>query len=164
MTDVAVRSVATRLMGRTYGLPFGIAPMGMCDLSWPGADTHLACAAKHYDVPVCLSSAASTSIEEMYGRAGENAWFQLYVGQSMEHSLSLVDRAEAAGYETLILTVDVPQVSRRIRDLRNGFQVPFPDRPEAVCRLRYASRMVFDNADQRRAVCEELRRRKWGEV
>jgi isopentenyl diphosphate isomerase/L-lactate dehydrogenase-like FMN-dependent dehydrogenase len=130
MADVAVRSVATRLMGRTYGLPFGIAPMGMCDLSWPGADKHLACAAKHYDVPICLSSAASTSIEEMYGRAGENAWFQLYVGQSMEHSLSLVDRAEAAGYDMLILTVDVPQVSRRIRDLRNGFQVPFSIGPK----------------------------------
>jgi isopentenyl diphosphate isomerase/L-lactate dehydrogenase-like FMN-dependent dehydrogenase len=130
MADVADRSVATRLMGRTYGLPFGIAPMGMCDLSWPGADKHLAQAAKHYDVPLCLSSAASTSIEEMYGRAGKNAWFQLYVGQSMEHSLSLVDRAEAAGYDTLVLTVDVPQVSRRIRDLRNGFQVPFSIGPK----------------------------------
>lgn len=125
MADVAVRSVATKLMGRTYGLPFGIAPMGMCNLSWPEADKHLAQTAKHYDVPVCLSSAASSSIEEMYRRAGENAWFQLYVGQSMDHSLSLVDRAQTAGYDTLILTVDVPQVSRRVRDLRNGFQVPF---------------------------------------
>ena len=132
MADVAVRSVATKLMNRTYGLPFGIAPMGMCNLSWPGADKYLAQAAKHHDVPICLSSAASSSIEEMYDRVGENAWFQLYVGQSMEHSLSLVDRAEAAGYGTLILTVDVPQVSRRIRDLRNGFQVPFSIGPRQL--------------------------------
>lgn len=132
MADVADRSLTTKLMHRSYGLPFGIAPMGMCNLSWPGADKYLAQATKHHDIPLCLSSAASSSIEEMYGQVGENAWFQLYVGQSMEHSLSLVDRAEAVGYETLILTVDVPQVSRRIRDLRNGFQVPFSIGPRQL--------------------------------
>jgi L-lactate dehydrogenase (cytochrome) len=125
MADVADRSMATALLGRSYGLPFGIAPMGMCNLSRPQADRSLAQAARNHDIPVCLSSAASSSIEEMAGWAGENAWFQLYFGQSIEQSLALVDRAAAAGYGTLILTVDVPQVSRRVRDLRNGFQMPF---------------------------------------
>jgi isopentenyl diphosphate isomerase/L-lactate dehydrogenase-like FMN-dependent dehydrogenase len=130
MENVAERSLKTSLLGSTLGLPFGVAPMGMCNLSWPGADRHLADAAGHFDMPVCLSSAASTSIEDMRRWAGENAWFQLYVGQSLAHSLSLVERARCAGYDTLVLTVDVPQVSRRVRDLRNGFSVPFSIGPK----------------------------------
>jgi L-lactate dehydrogenase (cytochrome) len=61
----------------------------------------------------------------MWALSQGQAWFQLYVGQSLEAGLEMVDRAAAAGYEFLLLTVDVPQVSRRIRDLRNGFLVPF---------------------------------------
>jgi L-lactate dehydrogenase (cytochrome) len=125
MEDVGTRSLATHFLGQNYDHPFGIAPMGMCNLAWPGADRALAQAAQGFNLPVCLSSAASSSIEDMRDWAGENSWFQLYVGSSVEHSLTLVDRARDAGYETLVLTVDVPQVSRRLRDLRNGFQVPF---------------------------------------
>jgi len=119
------RTPATRFLGWDYGLPFGIAPMGMCNLSWPGADRFLAEAASSFNIPICLSSAASSSIEEMRGWAGDKAWFQLYVGPSMDLSLELVERAKKAGYETLVLTVDVPKVARRVRDLKNGFQMPF---------------------------------------
>ena len=125
MEDVSTRSLATHFLGHSYDLPFGIAPMGMCNLAWPGADQALAMAAQDFNLPVCLSSAASSSVEDMRAWAGENSWFQLYVGGSMEHALALVDRARSAGYETLVLTVDVPQVSLRLRDLRNGFQMPF---------------------------------------
>lgn len=125
MADVAQCSLATTLMGSSYKMPFGIAPMGMCNLVHPQADTSLADAAKAMGFPLCLSSAASTSIEDMARMAGQHAWFQLYFGGSEETSLSMVERARVAGYETLVLTVDVPQVSRRVRDLRNGFTVPF---------------------------------------
>ena len=125
MNKTPNRTSATRFLGRDYGLPFGIAPMGMCNLSWPGADRFLADAACAFDMPICLSSAASSSIEEMRGWAGDRAWFQLYVGPSMDLSLDLVERACEAGYETLVLTVDVPKVARRVRDLKNGFQMPF---------------------------------------
>lgn len=125
MADVRDRSLNTQLLGRSYDLPFGIAPMGMCNLACPDADARLGALGKQRNLPVCLSSAASSTIEEMRKWAGENAWFQLYVGQSMEQSLALVDRAKTAGYDTLVLTVDVPQVARRTRDLRNGFTVPF---------------------------------------
>ena len=57
--------------------------------------------------------------------AGDRAWFQLYYGQSEESTLDAVERAAGAGYDTLVLTADVPQVSRRVRDQRNGFNVPF---------------------------------------
>jgi len=130
MQDVEIRNLKTLFLGQSYDLPFGIAPMGMCNLAWPGADQALAEAAQAFNVPVCLSSAASSSIEDMRSWAGKNSWFQLYVGSSMEESLALVDRAHKAGYENLILTVDVPQVSRRLRDLRNGFQMPFKMTPK----------------------------------
>ena len=130
MTDVAQYSLKTELMGKSYKLPFGIAPMGMCNLVHPKADTILAHAAKAMNFPVCLSSAASTSLEEMARAAGSQAWFQLYFGASAEASLAMVERARVAGFDTLILTVDVPQVSRRVRDLRNGFKVPFSITPK----------------------------------
>jgi len=131
MADVGQRSLITEVMGQSYKVPFGIAPMGMCNLVHPKADRSLAKAAKAMDFPLCLSSAASTSIEDMADMAGSHAWFQLYFGASKEASLALVDRARAVGYDTLVLTVDVPQVSRRVRDLRNGFAVPFAMTPRA---------------------------------
>ncbi len=99
--------------------------MGMCNLAWPHADRAIAEAASMFNIPVCLSSAASSSIEDMRSWAGENAWFQLYVGGPVEQAFEMVERAHAAGYRNLILTVDVPEVSRRVRDLRNGFSMPF---------------------------------------
>lgn len=125
MGNVAQRSLSRRFLGHAFDLPFGIAPMGMCNLVRPGADRMLARASAEFGLPVCLSSAASSTIEEMRAWAGPRAWFQLYVNGTPEDALALVDRAEAAGYEILVLTVDVPQVSRRVRDIRNGFTIPF---------------------------------------
>ena len=125
MADVAERSLKTAFLGQEFDLPVGIAPMGMCDLVCPGADRMLAGEASARGIPVCVSSAASTTLEDMRHLAGSRAWFQLYFGQSAETTLAMADRAREAGYDTLILTVDVPQVSRRVRDQRNGFDVPF---------------------------------------
>lgn len=125
LVNVEGRSVAKRFLGSNMGLPFGIAPMGMCNLTWPGADRMLAAEAVRREIPLCLSSAASTTLEDMRPLAGKWAWFQLYVGQSVAFAMEMVDRAEAADYDVLVLTVDAPQVTKRIRDLRNGFQVPF---------------------------------------
>ena len=130
--DVSRRSLATRFLGNEFGLPFGIAPMGMCNLTHPGADDALARLAVAAGIPVCLSTAASTSLERMAEMTSGQAWFQLYVGQSAEQGLALAERARLAGYRTLVLTVDAPQVSRRARDLRNGFQVPFRMGPRQV--------------------------------
>ena len=132
MADIGTRSLATSFLGRPYGLPLGIAPMGLCNLAWPAADTLIARAASARRLPVCLSSAGSSSLEDMRRWCGEMAWFQLYFGQSAEASLRAADRARDAGYDTLVLTVDVPEVSRRIRDQHNGFNLPFRLTPRAV--------------------------------
>lgn len=131
LADVSVRSLATRILDRDYGLPIGIAPMGMCNLTHPDADKQIAKSGKELNIPVCLSSAGSSSLAEMRDWSGDLAWFQLYFGQSKEASLGTVERARHAGYDTLILTVDVPEVSRRIRDQQNGFNLPFHMTPRA---------------------------------
>jgi L-lactate dehydrogenase (cytochrome) len=124
LVNVEKRSLQKRLFEETWELPFGIAPMGMCDLTWPGADAWLARAAKQYGMPLVLSTMASSSIEVTAKRAGDHAWFQLYVGQSEDVGFDLVKRAQIAGYRNLILTVDVPEIGSRPREKRNGFQSP----------------------------------------
>jgi len=130
LVNVENRNLHKSFLGREWGLPIGIAPMGMCNLTWPGADAMLAAAASRHNIPLCMSNAASSTLEESRERAGDNAWFQLYVGQSEELALDFVRRADAAQYEVLVLTVDVPQVAPRLRDLRNGFETPFKIRPK----------------------------------
>ena len=124
LVNVEKRSLQKRLFDETWQLPFGIAPMGMCDLTWPGADAMLARAARQYGMPLVLSTMASSNIEVTAKRAGDHAWFQLYVGQSEEVGFDLVKRAQIAGYRNLILTVDVPEIGSRPREKRNGFQSP----------------------------------------
>ena len=124
LVNVENRRFNKSLLGKLWDFPFGIAPMGMCNLTWPGADQMLAAAAVKYNIPITLSTMASSSIESMRQNAGENAWFQLYVGQSEKIAFDMVQPAETCGYDTLMLTVDLPMIAPRPRDLRNGFQSP----------------------------------------
>ena len=132
LVNVENRELRTTFLGRQWDLPFGVAPMGMCNLFWPGADHALASAARRRNMPLGVSTMASTRIEDMIDLAGGNAWFQLYAGDSVTTTESLVERARRAGYETLILTADVPVLAPRIRDYRNGFEVPFTMGPRQV--------------------------------
>jgi len=124
LVNVEQRNHKKTIFDDTWDLPFGIAPMGMCNLTWPGADAMLARAARQYGIPIVLSTMASSSIETTAERAGEHAWFQLYVGQSEEVAYDLVERAETVGYTKLMLTVDVPEIGYRPREHRNGFKSP----------------------------------------
>ena len=125
LRDVSERSLAVPLFGKTARVPFGISPMGMCNLSAPGADLMLARLAGRENVPLGVSTVASTAMEPLIEAAEGNAWFQLYYSGDGSGTFKLVDRAKAAGYETIILTVDVPEVGRRPRELRHGFTMPF---------------------------------------
>jgi len=125
LANTTGRELGARFLGDDYALPFGVAPMGMCNLAWPRADRLLAAAAVRHKIPVCFSTAASTRLEDARAMAGELAWFQLYVSGAVDGAWALVERAASAGYTHLLLTVDVPQISLRIRDLRNGFTLPF---------------------------------------
>ena len=146
LNNVVERDLAKLIFEEEFKLPFGIAPMGMCDLAWAGTDQALAASAAQYQVPLCLSTAASTSIEQMMDASEGKTWFQLYVGSSLEEGIEKVRRAAAAGCRTLILTVDVPEVAPRWRDLHNGFKVPF----------RIGPKQFMDFASHPRWVAETL--------
>ena len=131
LVNIENRVTERSLLGRRWGLPFGIAPMGMCALSWPRADEAMANVAKSFNIPHCLSTAASMSIERSAELAGDNVWFQLYLTDEAT-GMALVDRALAAGLQHLILTVDTPLISKRRRELRRGFKVPFKMGPKQL--------------------------------
>ncbi|KPA23357.1 (S)-mandelate dehydrogenase [Shimia sp. SK013] len=125
LKDVSARSLQVNLFDAPADRPFGIAPMGMCNLAAPGADLMLARLAARYRVPHGVSTVASTSMETLLEVAEGHAWFQLYFSGDGAGTFKLVERAIAAGYKTLVLTVDVPEVGRRPRELRHGFKMPF---------------------------------------
>ena len=125
LRDPNTAKIETVFLKKHYARPFGCAPMGLCNLAGPQTDQNLAQAAARYKFPVCVSAASSTSLEHYIEKAQGYAWFQLYVTGDMALAETLIERAKAAGYENLILTVDVPRLARRPRDTRNGFQTPF---------------------------------------
>ncbi|OAN95156.1 alpha-hydroxy acid oxidase [Sulfitobacter geojensis] len=125
LKDVHHRSLSVDLFGASAERPFGIAPMGMCNLSAPGADLMLARLAARYKIPHGVSTVASTPLEQIIDVAQGHAWFQIYFSGDGAGTFELIDRARDAGYQTLVLTADVPEVGRRPRELRHGFKMPF---------------------------------------
>ncbi len=117
-------NLSTTLLGKKHPLPVGIAPVGMSGLIWPGAEQMLARAAAKEGLPYTLSTVASQLPEDVGPHAGEHAWFQLYPPRDPEIRDDILTRAKAAGFTTLVLTVDVPVASRRERQTRGGLTNP----------------------------------------
>ena len=130
LRNVEKRNLKKNILDFKFDYPFGFAPMGMTNLSWPGADKMLAKESIAHNVPTCVSMASSTSLEKMYEYSKGHSWLQVYIFQSEEFVMELLNRAKATGYEVLILTVDVPILSRRSRDDKNGFGYPFKTGPK----------------------------------
>jgi len=124
LSDGNQPEIRTQLFGRTYDAPFGVAPVGLSGLIWADSEVILAAAAKVHNIPYTLSTVATASLEEVRKVAGENAWFQLYTPKDPEVVKDLLGRCKKVGYDTLLLTVDVPYATRREHDIRNGVAVP----------------------------------------
>jgi len=131
LKDTAQRQQTVQLLGETWRSPMAVAPVGLAGVFWPRADVLIAKAAAEAGVPYILSTASSATLEDVAREAGGNLWFQLYV-ISRALADGLVDRALAAGYRTLVLTIDVPVSGYRERDLRNGFSQPFRITPRTA--------------------------------
>ena len=116
--------LTTTLLGRGFPLPFGISPVGMSGLIWPGAERMLATAAKDIGIPYSMSTVATQTPEDIAPHLGEHAWFQMYPPRDEAIRDDMIARAKAAGFTTLILTVDVPVASRRERQTRGGLTQP----------------------------------------
>lgn len=117
-------STEISFLGTTYGLPAGISPVGMSGLVWPDAERHLARAAAQANIPYGLSTVASQTPEDVAPVLGDHGWFQMYPPRDPEIRTDMLKRAKAAGFRTLILTVDVPIGSRRERQVRSGLTQP----------------------------------------
>ena len=111
---------STTLFGDTYSVPFGVAPVGMNAIGWPGTDRILARAAARHRFPYSMSTAASETPETLGPLAQGMGWFQLYPPRSANLRSDLLARAREAGFTTLLVTVDVPAISRRERQMRAG--------------------------------------------
>ncbi len=130
LRNVEKRSLKKKVLGYEFDFPFGFAPMGMTNLSWPGADSMLAAESARNNIPTCVSMASTTTLEKMYELSKGHSWMQLYIFQDENFVMELLDRAKNTGYEVAILTVDVPVLSRRTRDDKNGFSYPFKIGPK----------------------------------
>ena len=128
--NVENRNLSKKIFDFHFDYPFGFAPMGMTNLSWPDADKMIAKESAYNNIPTCVSMASSTTLEDMFTFSEGHSWMQIYIFQSEEFIMELLKRAEGIGYEVLILTVDVPILSRRARDDRNGFGYPFKIGPK----------------------------------
>ncbi|MBS1303835.1 alpha-hydroxy acid oxidase [Loktanella sp. SALINAS62] len=116
--------LSVTVMGRTYPLPFGIAPVGMSGLVWPDAECLLARTAATAGIPYGLSTVATRTPEDVAPHLGDDGWFQIYPPRDPDIRADMLRRARAAGFGTLVLTVDVPVASRRERQTRGGLTNP----------------------------------------
>lgn len=125
LNDVSHVDMTTQVLGASSALPFGIAPTGFTRLMQTEGEIAGAGAAGAAGIPFSLSTLGTTSIEDVKATNphGRN-WFQLYVMRQKEISYGLVERAAAAGFDTLMFTVDTPVAGARLRDARNGFSIP----------------------------------------
>jgi 4-hydroxymandelate oxidase len=125
LRDVRTTDVSGSFLGRPAAMPIAVAPMAAQRLAHPNGEAELLAGAAASRIPFCLSTTSSMTIEDVASAAPESErWFQLYVVGGMDFSRRLVQRAEAAGYRGLVVTVDLPVLGRRERDVRSGFELP----------------------------------------
>jgi L-lactate dehydrogenase (cytochrome) len=123
LVDTSARQQKTTLFGRTYDAPFGIAPMGGTAMAAYQGDLVLARAAAAANIPMILSGAALTRLEDVR-KEGPTAWFQAYLPGETGPITELVERCERAGFDTFVLTVDVQVAANRENNVRSGFDTP----------------------------------------
>lgn len=116
--------IGVRLFGMDYDAPFGIAPMGLQGLIWPGSVEILAKASLKHNIPFVLSTVTTSSIERIAEITEGKSWFQLYYPADDEIRNDIIERAEAARCPVLVLLADVPTFGFRPRDIRNRLAMP----------------------------------------
>lgn len=129
LNDVSSRNQTTTLFGKTYASPFGIPPMGSSALCAYRGDIVYARAARALNVPMILSAASLIKLEDVI-KENPAAWYQAYLAGVPERIEPLVDRVAAAGFDTFVVTADVPVPPNRENNIRNGFQTPIKITPQ----------------------------------
>jgi L-lactate dehydrogenase (cytochrome) len=125
LQDVRSVDMSTSILGERASLPLIFSPTGFTRMMHYAGEPAVARVAERIGVPYGLSTLGTTSIEELAAAVpGARRWFQLYLMTDRGYGVELVDRAQSAGYDTIILTVDTPVAGRRHRDVRNGLTIP----------------------------------------
>lgn len=125
LRDVTTVTPGWDVLGRPVALPFAIAPTGFTRLMHTEGEIAGARAAASAGIPFSLSTLGTTAIEDLVAAAPQGRkWFQLYMWRDRERSMELVKRAADAGFDTMLVTVDVPVAGARLRDVRNGMAIP----------------------------------------
>lgn len=124
LVDVAERDLSTTILGFPVSTPILVAPTAYHKLAHPDGEIATARAAAEVGTIYVASTLATTSLEDVAESTSAPKWFQLYVHKDREFTESLVHRAESAGYEALVITVDTPLLGRRVRDEKNRFDLP----------------------------------------
>jgi 4-hydroxymandelate oxidase len=143
LTDVRSADPSGTFLGRPAAIPVAMAPMAVQGLGHPEGEVEAVRGTAAAGIPYTLSTASSRTIEEVAQAAPDaDRWFQLYLVDSLANSRSLVERATVTGYRAIILTVDLPVVGHRLRDLRSGFAFPpqpHVDEASAFAASRYGA-------------------------
>ena len=134
LIDVTERSQEITLFGKKQNMPVIVAPTGSTGLAWYEGEIALARAAKAHGVPFTLALGSMTKLERVAAEAGGTLWFQFYMWPERKLSHQVIARAQEAGFEALVFTVDTPVAPGREYNLRNGMTIPF----------RFTRRNVFD--------------------
>jgi len=124
LRDYAGADLSTELFGVRYAAPFGMAPVGLQGLMWPRSCEILARAAFEHDLPFVLSTVSTASIETVAELTEGRAWYQLYHPREDRLRDALLERAWAAGMQTLVLLADTPTFAYRPKEIRNGLSIP----------------------------------------
>lgn len=130
--DVSKRTITTSIFGSELSMPLAISPTGIAGLLWYEGELALAKAAATAKVPFTIATVSLTSMERIVQEAGGDLWFQLYMWADQSLSHRLIDRVNAVGFETLIVTVDGPVGGNREYNKVNGFSMPFKSNRRAI--------------------------------
>jgi 4-hydroxymandelate oxidase len=124
LAGVGPREMKTTLLGQSISMPIAVAPTAFHKLACAEGEIAAAKAAKATGTLFILSSLSNTAMEAVFAQAASPRWFQLYIYKEREITRALVQRAEAAGAEAIVLTVDAPGLGTRERDMRSRFTLP----------------------------------------
>lgn len=156
LVDVSEVRTDVELLGKISAFPVAVSPTGAIGFGWPFGDVAIARAAGEAGVPYALPTSSTSSIEQVAREAPHTRlWFQSYMLRKRDFTMGLIERARAADYEALIVTIDMPTGGKRERDLRNDFGLPFrftarnmldfATRPGWVARLLRNGQPVLEN-------------------
>jgi isopentenyl diphosphate isomerase/L-lactate dehydrogenase-like FMN-dependent dehydrogenase len=124
LNGAAERDLSTTLFGTRLSMPLGVAPTGLSGLFWPDGETAAARAATSAGTFYCASHGSACTLEDIAATGAAPRWMQVFVYTDRGFTREMVERAKAAGYDALVLTIDNQMLGNRERDIRNGFAIP----------------------------------------